>query len=179
MVCMTDEEVKFDQFMDLVKNVTRRIPHKQRRIVMQKTRKLCRSEKFKEFKRVVDANFIALIKCECLHAFYVSLSLFVEQAKALQRSRYTRSFTFVLMRLIALLSLPNVKAKIPDIVKGEICVLLDRFLKRNAFRFSKKKKQFVPNFHHLWFTLFLEKHAYAFGRVYADYKVVSEKLNTK
>jgi len=179
MVCFSDEEVKFEQFMFTVNNVTRCISRRQRRIVSDNYRRINYSGKYKHFKKLVDANFMAVIRCECLHAFYTSLSLFVEQVKVLQKTRYSYSYTFVLSRLIALLSLPHIKVKIPNIVKVEICVLLDYFLDKMAFRYDKKTNQFIPNYYRLWFPLFLEKHAYAFGRVYAEYKVVSEKLTNK
>lgn len=126
------------------------------------------SRKFRSFKKKVDLLYLSTLKCSDRELF-PSIALFVEYIELVRSTRFTRSYTYVLMRLMALLLSEPIKSKLPDIVKVELLHILKHFIVQNAL-YKKNNGMLVPNRKNPWYVIFLHNHAYAFASLCVDYE---------
>jgi hypothetical protein len=130
------------------------------------------SKKFKLFKQTIDTIYLETIKADD-DKIFAGLSHLLSCLDTLRDSRYTRSYTFVLARLMGIVSTEPIRSKLPDIVKVQLLNEFAYFITCKALKTNQNDIITPKNY---WFALFLHKHAFSFADLCSQYKIVRDNL---
>lgn len=148
----------------------KQIPPWKVRAEMRKTNRLNHSSSFREFKKGVDETYLETLSCGD-HDLFLNIAHFVEYLGAIRNTRYTRSYTFVLSRLIGLVLTEPVRSKLPNIVKMQILEELSFFVTHRALK-TAEDGSIIPR--NVWYATFLYTSAYSFALLCSEYKIARD-----
>lgn len=170
-----EDNSDFVHMRGLFQGMISKIPPWQIRRIEHTSWCLDHSKKFKLFKQTIDTIYLETIKATDDGKIFTGLSHLISFLVTLRNSRYTRSYTFVLSRMMGLVSTEPIRSKLPDIVKVQLLNEFAYFITRKALKTNKNDVITPRNY---WFALFLHKHAFSFADLCSQYKIIRDNLSS-
>lgn len=171
--CVGDGVSDFVHMRGLFQGMISKIPPWQVRRVELISLRLNHSKKFKMFKQSIDNIYLEIVKTSDDGKIFTMLAYLLSTIDALRDTKYTRSYTFVLSRLMGLISTEPVRSKLPAIFKVQFLNEFAYFITCKALKTNKYDIVTPRNY---WFALFLHKHAFSFADLCSQYKIVRDNL---